>query len=371
MAKAKEFFKKIAVAVIATAGIVLAGNSLQAQAATVEPEDVTLASDVSTSEKWDMQVGTSNNLYEESFGSIEELPDGSWIGSDSLLPEEAEENEKEAKNITQSSDAEDASDDATTLEETADNKQPQLDILMLTQEIKPVVVEALDTDTTTGTDTATADADASVDVPSQDITDEDADAVEAGEDKILDEGFGVDTDEVETPSTSESSVSDVTNVTEDTDEDDWLYADADDVELVPEVKGDSMVESKSTVNVDDDDDWMYVDFDAEPEVKGDDIITPEEPTVPEEPQPQPIVPETPILTEPTVQPMQTPVVLGDSLWTAPKTGDTLIMIAVCIIAALLAAGVIVLNLQRKRKKEERRRRTQFSQMIRPDHLIDH
>lgn len=272
MAKAKEFLKKIAVAVIATAGIVLAGNSLQAQAATVEPEDVTLASDVSTSEKWDMQVGTSDNLYEESFGSIEELPDGSWIGSDSLLPEEAE--------------------------------------------------------------------DASVDVPSQDITDADADAVEAGEDKILDEGFavdGVDTDEVETPSTSESSVSDVTNVTEDTDEDDWLY----------------------------------VDFDAEPEVKGDDIITPEEPTVPEEPQPQPIVPETPILTEPTVQPMQTPVVLGDSLWTAPKTGDTLIMIAVCIIAALLAAGVIVLNLQRKRKKEERRRRTQFSQMIRPDHLIDH
>lgn len=286
MAKAKEFLKKIAVAVIATAGIVLAGNSLQAQAATVEPEDVTLASDVSTSEKWDMQVGTSDNLYEESFGSIEELPDGSWIGSDSL---EAE--------------------------------------------------------------------DASVDVPSQDITDADADAVEVGEDKILDEDFAVDdvdTDEVETPSTSESEVSDAANATEDTSEDDWLYADADDVELVPEVKGDSMVESKSTVNVDDDDDWMYVDFDADPEVKGDDIITPEEPTVPEEPQPQPTVPETPILTEPTVQPMQTPVVLGDSLWTAPKTGDTLIMIAVCIIAALLAAGVIVLSLQRKRKKEERR-----------------
>ena len=293
MAKAKEFFKKIAVAVIATAGIVLAGNSLQTQAATVEPEDVTLVSDVSTSEKWDMQVGTSDNLYEESFGSIAELPDGSWIGSDSLL------------------------------EETEDNKQPQLDILMLTQEIKPVVVEALDTDTTTGTDTATADADASVDVPSQDITDADADAVEVGEDKILDEDFAVDdvdTDEVETPSTSESEVSDAANATEDTSEDDWLY----------------------------------VDFDADPEVKGDDIITPEEPTVPEEPQPQPTVPETPILTEPTVQPMQTPVVLGDSLWTAPKTGDTLIMIAVCIIAALLAAGVIVLSLQRKRKKEERR-----------------
>lgn len=327
MAKAKNFLIKVAVVVIATAGIVLAGNSLQAQAATVEPEEVTLASDVSKSEAL--------------FGSIEELPDGSWIGSDSLLPEEAE-----------------ASDDAIISEATAD-EQLQLDVLMLTQEIKPVVVEVLDTDATTGTDTATADADASVDVPSQDITDEDADAVEAGEDKILDDGFavdGVDTDEVETPSTStsESKVSDVTNVTEDTDEDDWLYADADNVELVPEVKGDSMVESKSTVNVDDDDDWMYVDFDSEPEVKGDDIITPEEPTVPEEPQPQPTVPETPILTEPTVQPMQTPVVLGDSLWTAPKTGDTLIMIAACIIAALLDAGVIVLSLQRKRKKEERR-----------------
>lgn len=255
MAKAKEFLRKIAVAVIATAGIVLAGNSLQAQAATVEPEEMTLASDVETSE--------------ESFGSVEELPDGSWIGSDSLLPKD-----------------------------------------------------------------------------------------------------GVDTDEVETPSTSESKVSDVTNVTEDTDEDDWLYADADadDEELVPEVKGDSMVESKSTVNVDDDDDWIYVDFDSEPEVKGDDIITPEEPTVPEEPQPQPIVPETPILTEPTVQPMQTPVVLGDSLWTAPKTGDTLTMIAVCIIVALLAAGVIVLNLQRQKR---RMRRTRCSPMIRPDHLIDH
>ena len=297
MAKTKDLLKKFTVAAIATVGIMLAGNSLQAQAETVEPEEMTLASDVETSE--------------ESFGSVEELPDGSWISSDSLLPEEAE--------------------------------------------------------------------DASVDVPSQDITDADADAVEAGEDKILDEGFavdavdGVDTDEVETPSTSESKVSDVTNVTEDTDEDDWLYADADanDEELVPEVKGDSMVESKSTVNVDDDDDWIYVDFDSEPEVKGDDIITPEEPTVPEEPQPQPIVPETPILTEPTVQPMQTPVVLGDSLWTAPKTGDTLTMIAVCIMVALLAAGVIVLSLQRKRKKEERRRRTQFSPMIRPDHLIDH
>lgn len=360
MAKAKDILKKFTVAAIATAGIMLAGNSLQAQAATVEPEEVTLASDVSKSE--------------ELFGSIDELPDGSWIGSDSLLPEEAEENQKldEAENMTQSSDAEDASDDAIISEATAD-EQLQLDVLMLTKEIKPVVVEVLDTDATTGTDTATADADASVDVPSQDITDEDADAVEAGEDKILDEGFavdGVDTDEVETPSTSESEVSDAANATEATDEDDWLYADADDKELVPEVKGDSMVESKSTVNVDDDDDWMYVDFDAEPEVKGDDIITPEEPTVPEEPQPQPTVPETPILTEPTVQPMQTPVVLGDSLWTAPKTGDTLIMIAVCIIAALLAAGVIVLSLQRKRKKEERRCRTRFSPMVRPDHLID-
>lgn len=340
MTNAKNFLIKVAVVVIATAGIVLAGNSLQAQAATIEPEEVTLVSDVSTSE--------------ELFGSIDELPDGSWIGNDSLLPEEAEENISEATAY----------------------EQLQLDVLMLTKEIKPVVVEVLDTDATTGTDTATADADASVDVPSQDITDEDADAVEAGEDKILDEGFavdavdGVDTDEVETPSTSESEVSDAANATEATDEDDWLYADADDKELVPEVKGDSMVESKSTVNVDDDDDWMYVDFDAEPEVKGDDIITPEEPTVPEEPQPQPTVPETPILTEPTVQPMQTPVVLGDSLWTAPKTGDTLIMIAVCIIAALLAAGVIVLSLQRKRKKEERRCRTRFSPMVRPDHLID-
>lgn len=303
MAKAKEFLKKIAVAVIATAGIVLAGNSLQAQAATVEPEDVTLASDVSTSEKWDMQVGTSDNLYEESFGSIEELPDGSWIGSDSLLPEKEE--------------------------------------------------------------------DASVDVPSQDITDADADAVEVGEDKILDEDFAVDdvdTDEVETPSTSESEVSDAANATEATDEDDWLYADADDKELVPEFKGDSVVESKSTVNVDDDDDWMYVDFDSEPEVKGDDIITPEEPMVPEEPQPQPVVSETPILTEPTVQPTQTPVILGDSLWTAPKTGDTIAMIAIYIIATLLAAGVIVLNLQRQKR---RMRRTRCSPMIRPDHLIDH
>ena len=266
MAKAKDILKKFTVAAIATVGIVLAGNSLQAQAET-------------------------------------------------------------------------------------------LDILMLThQEIKPVVVEALDTNTTTGTDTATADA------------------VEVGEDKILDEDFAVDavddvdTDDVETPSTSESEVSDAANATEATDEDDWLYADADDKELVPEFKGDSVVESKSTVNVDDDDDWMYVDFDSEPEVKGDDIITPEEPMVPEEPQPQPVVPETPILTEPTVQPTQSPVVLGDSLWTAPKTGDTIAMIAIYIIATLLAAGVIVLNLQRQKR---RMRRTRCSPMIRPDHLIDH
>ena len=361
MAKAKDILKKITVAAIATVGIVLAGNSLQAQAETIKPEEVTLASDLETSE--------------ELFGSIDELPDGSWIGSDSLLPEEAEENQKlnEAENMTQSSDAEDASDDAIISEATAD-EQLQLDVLMLTKEIKPVVVEVLDTDATTGTDTATADADASVDVPSQDITDEDADAVEAGEDKILDEGFavdavdGVDTDEVETPSTSESEVSDAANATEATDEDDWLYADADDKELVPEFKGDSVVESKSTVNVDDDDDWMYVDFDSEPEVKGDDIITPEEPMVPEEPQPQPVVPETPILTEPTVQPTQSPVVLGDSLWTAPKTGDTIAMIAIYIIATLLAAGVIVLNLQRQKR---RMRRTRCSPMIRPDHLIDH
>lgn len=295
MAKAKDILKKITVAAIATVGIVLAGNSLQAQAETIKPEEITLASDVSTSE--------DDNLYEESFGNIDELPDGSWIGNDSLLPEEAEENDKldEAENMTQPSDAEDASDDATTLDETADNEHPQLDILMLThQEIKPVVVEALDTNTTTGTDTATADA--------------------------------------------------------------------DDKELVPEFKGDSVVESKSTVNVDDDDDWMYVDFDSEPEVKGDDIITPEEPMVPEEPQPQPVVPETPILTEPTVQPTQSPVVLGDSLWTAPKTGDTIAMIAIYIIATLLAAGVIVLNLQRQKR---RMRRTRCSPMIRPDHLIDH
>lgn len=292
MAKAKDILKKFTVAAIATVGIVLAGNSLQAQAETIKSEKMTLSSDVSTSE--------DDNLYEESFGSIDELPDGSWIGSDSLLPEEAEENDKldEAENMTQPSDAEDASDDATTLDETADNEHPQLDILMLThQEMKPVA-----------------------------------------------------------------------NATEATDEDDWLYADADDKELVPEFKGDSVVESKSTVNVDDDDDWMYVDFDSEPEVKGDDIITPEEPMVPEEPQPQPVVPETPILTEPTVQPTQSPVVLGDSLWTAPKTGDTIAMIAIYIIATLLAAGVIVLNLQRQKR---RMRRTRCSPMIRPDHLIDH
>lgn len=291
MAKAKDILKKFTVAAIATVGIVLAGNSLQAQAETIKPE-IPLSSDFSTSE--------DDNLYEESFGSIDELPDGSWIGSDSLLPEEAEENDKldEAENMTQPSDAEDASDDATTLDETADNEHPQLDILMLThQEMKPVA-----------------------------------------------------------------------NATEATDEDDWLYADADDKELVPEFKGDSVVESKSTVNVDDDDDWMYVDFDSEPEVKGDDIITPEEPMVPEEPQPQPVVPETPILTEPTVQPTQSPVVLGDSLWTAPKTGDTIAMIAIYIIATLLAAGVIVLNLQRQKR---RMRRTRCSPMIRPDHLIDH
>lgn len=293
MAKAKDIFKKITVAAIATVSIVLAGNSLQAQAETIKPKEMTLSSDVSTSE--------DDNLYKESFGSIDELPDGSWIGSDSLLPEEAEENDKldEAENMTQPSDAEDASDDATTLDETADNEHPQLDILMLThQEMKPVVV----------------------------------------------------------------------NATEATDDDDWLYADADDKELVPEFKGDSVVESKSTVNVDDDNDWMYVDFDSEPEVKGDDIITPEEPMVPEEPQPQPVVPETPILTEPTVQPTQSPVVLGDSLWTAPKTGDTIAMIAIYIIATLLAAGVIVLNLQRQKR---RMRRTRCSPMIRPDHLIDH
>lgn len=296
MAKAKDILKKFTVAAIATVGIVLAGNSLQAQAETINPEEMILSSDVSTSE--------DDNLYEESFGSIDELPDGSWIGSDSLLPEEAEANDKldEAENMTQPSDAEDASDDATNLDETADNEHPQLDILMLThQEMKPVVVVAA-------------------------------------------------------------------NATEATDEDDWLYADADDKELVPEFKGDSVVESKSTVNVDDDDDWMYVDFDSEPEVKGDDIITPEEPMVPEEPQPQPVVPETPILTEPTVQPTQSPVVLGDSLWTAPKTGDTIAMIAIYIIATLLAAGVIVLNLQRKKR---RMRRTRCSPMIRPDHLIDH
>lgn len=296
MAKAKDILKKITVAAIATIGIVLAGNSLQAKAETVGPEEVTLVSDVST----------SDTLYAESFGSVEELPNGSWIGNDTLLPEEAEENEKldEAENMTQPSDAEDASDDATTLDETADNEHPQLDILMLThQEMKPVVVDAANA-----------------------------------------------------------------NATEATDEDDWLYADADDKELVPEFKGDSVVESKSTVNVDDDDDWMYVDFDSEPEVKGDDIITPEEPMVPEEPQPQPVVPETPILTEPTVQPTQSPIVLGDSLWTAPKTGDTIAMIAIYIIATLLAAGVIVLNLQRQKR---RMRRTRCSPMIRPDHLIDH
>lgn len=271
MAKAKDILKKFTVAAIATVGIVLAGNSLQAQAETIKPEEMTLSSDVSTSE--------DDNLYEESFGSIDE-----------------------AENMTQPSDAEDASDDATTLDETADNEHPQLDILMLThQEMKPVVVDAA-------------------------------------------------------------------NVTAATDEDDWLYADADDKELVPEFKGDSVVESKSTVNVDDDDDWMYVDFDSEPEVKGDDIITPEEPMVPEEPQPQPVVPETPILTEPTVHPTQSPVVLGDSLWTAPKTGDTIAMIAIYIIATLLAAGVIVLNLQRQKR---RMRRTRCSPMIRPDHLIDH
>lgn len=124
MVKAKDIFKKFTVAAIATVGIVLAGNSLQAQAETIKPEEMTLASDVPTSE--------DDNLYEESFGSIDELPDGSWI--EVILF--CQRKQKRMINLMK--------------QQTTSIRSSN--ILMLThQEIKPVVVEALDTNTTTGT----------------------------------------------------------------------------------------------------------------------------------------------------------------------------------------------------------------------------
>ena len=185
-------------------------------------------------------------------------------------------------------------------------------------------------------------------------------------------------DDVAVEKTTEDEVSDTTDVVEDTDSS-KIYVDFTDdyLDEEPEVKGDVLVDE--TVDSTDHDDVVveetkkdnnfFVDFTddyVESEEKGDILPepTPEPEPEPEPeptPEPEPVVPEitepeseVPVEPTPIYTPVKTsvvdefvPQVLGDSLFEAPKTGDTFTLLSV-IAGMILSFGLLAIVNKRRR-----------------------
>lgn len=324
----------------------------------------------------------------EEYGVIEETPDGNLIGSDSLTDEELEE-------ILGS----ESEEDITTFE------IPQIDDVVEYREVvdsadhEDVAVEETTEDEVSDTTDVVEDTDSSnifVDFTDDYLDEEPEVKGDILEDATVD---STDHDDVVVEETKKDEVSDTTDVVEDTDSS-KIYVDFTDdyLDEEPEVKGDILVDE--TVDSTDHEDVVveetkkednnfFVDFTddyVEPEEKGDILPepTPEpepEPTpepevpvipdVPEitepEPTPEPevpVIPDVPEITEPESEvpveptPIYTPVktsvvdefvpqVLGDSLFEAPKTGDTFTLLSV-IAGMILSFGLLVVANKRRR-----------------------
>ena len=181
-----------------------------------------------------------------------------------------------------------------------------------------------------------------------------------------------DHEDVVVEETTEDEVSDATDVVEDTD---YFVDFTDDyLDEEPVVKGD-VLEDEIVDSTDHDDvvveetkkedNNFFVDFTddyVESEEKGDILPEPTPEPEPEPtPEPEPVVPEitepeseVPVEPTPIYTPVKTsvvdefvPQVLGDSLFEAPKTGDTFTLLSV-IAGMILSFGLLAIANKRRR-----------------------
>ena len=300
----------------------------------------------------------------EEYGVIEETPDGNLIGSDVLTDKELEE--------ILGSESEDA--DITTFE------IPQIDDVVEYRE----VVDAADHEDVVVEETTEDEVEDATDVVEDtnyivDFTDDYLDEEPEVKDDILEDATvdSTDHDDVVVEETKKEEVSDTTDVVEDTDSSN-IYVDFTDdyLDEEPVVKGDGL-EDKIVDSTDHDDvvveetkkedNNFFVDFTddyVESEEKGDILPepTPEPEPEPEPtPEPEPVVPEitepeseVPVEPTPIYTPVKTsvvdefvPQVLGDSLFEAPKTGDTFTLLSV-IAGMILSFGLLAIANKRRR-----------------------
>ena len=300
----------------------------------------------------------------ESFGVIEETPEGNLIGSDFLTDKELEE-------ILDSA----SEEDITTFE------IPQIDDVVEYREVvdstdhDDVVVEETTEDEVSDTTDVVEDTDSSnifVDFTDDYLDEEPVVKGDVLEDDVVD---STSHDDVVVDETTEDEVSDTTDVVEDTDSSN-IYVDFTDdyLDEEPVVKGD-VLEDEIVDSTDHDDvvveetkkedNNFFVDFTddyVESEEKGDILPEPTPEPEPEPtPEPEPVVPEitepeseVPVEPTPIYTPVKTsvvdefvPQVLGDSLFEAPKTGDTFTLLSV-IAGMILSFGLLAIANKRRR-----------------------
>ena len=325
----------------------------------------------------------------ESFGVIEETPEGNLIGSDFLTEEELEEISGSESEDTLMTFEIPQIENATEYRAVVDTEK-----VVDSTDHEDVVVEETTEDEVSDTTDVVEDTDSSKIFA--DFTDDymDEEPVVKGDVIENDTVDSTDHEDVVVDETTEE-VSDATDVTEDTD----FFVDFTDdyMDEEPVVKGD-VIEDDTVDSTDHEDvvveetkkdNNFFVDFTddyVEPEEKGDILPepTPEpepeptpEPEVPEvpvipdvpeiiEPEPEPVIPEVPEITEPETEvpveptPIYTPVktsvvdefvpqVLGDSLFEAPKTGDTFTFTLLSVMAGMiLSFGLLVVVNKRRR-----------------------
>lgn len=308
----------------------------------------------------------------ESFGVIEETPEGNLIGSDFLTEEELEEISGSESEDTLMTFEIPQIENATEYRAVVDTEK-----VVDSTDHEDVIVDETTEDEVSDTTDVVEDTDSSKIFA--DFTDDymDEEPVVKGDVIENDTVDSTDHEDVVVDETTEE-VSDATDVTEDTD----FFVDFTDdyLDEEPVVKGD-VIEDDTVDSTDHEDvvveetkkdNNFFVDFTddyVKSEEKGD--ILPE-PTPEPEPEPipepeVPVIPDVPEITEPELEvpveqtPIYTPVktsvdefvpqVLGDSLFEAPneapKTGDSFTLLSV-IAGMILSFGLLAIANKRRR-----------------------
>ena len=306
----------------------------------------------------------------DSFGVIEETPEGNLIGSDFLTNKELEE-------ISGS----ESEDTLMTFEIPQIENATEYRAVVDTEEVvdsadhDDVAVEETTEDEVSDTTDVVEDTDSSniyVDFTDDYLDEEPVVKGDILEDATVD---STDHDDVVVEETKKEEVSDTTDVVEDTDSSN-IYVDFTDdyLDEEPVVKGD-VLEDEIVDSTDHDDvvveetkkedNNFFVDFTddyVESEEKGDILPEPTPEPEPEPtPEPEPVVPEitepeseVPVEPTPIYTPVKTsvvdefvPQVLGDSLFEAPKTGDTFTLLSV-IAGMILSFGLLAIANKRRR-----------------------